>query len=43
MHQRLDLLQEQMGKSFTSSIVDLVNEDGHGEGTKVEVAMFTGF
>ena len=40
---RLQLLQEQMGKSFSSTINDLVDEDGNAMGTTVQVTMFTGF
>ncbi|MES2645636.1 MAG: histidine kinase [Bacteroidota bacterium] len=43
VYKRLQLLQEQMGKSFTSTINDLVDEEGNGMGTTVQVTMFTGF
>ena len=43
VYRRLQLLQAQMGRTFSSSIEDLVDEDGNGLGTRVEVAMFTGF
>jgi two-component system LytT family sensor kinase len=43
VYQRLQLLQEQMGRSFTSGIKDVVDADGNVAGTKVEVTMFTGF
>ena len=43
VYKRLQLLQEQMGRSFTSQIEDLTEADGTVIGTKVEVTMFTGF
>ena len=43
VYRRLQLLQAQMGRTFSSRIEDLVDEDGNGLGTRVEVMMFTGF
>ena len=43
VHHRLGLLQEQMGRSFSSVITDLVDCDGNAAGTKVDVIMFTGY
>jgi len=43
VYQRLGLLQEQMGRSFSSVITDLVDSEGNAAGTKVDVIMFTGY
>lgn len=43
VYQRLQLLQEQMGRSFASTFTDLTDENGNAKGTRVEVVMFTGY
>jgi hypothetical protein len=43
VYRRLELLQEQMGRSFTSEITDLVDDAGNPAGTRVDVVMFTGY
>jgi LytS/YehU family sensor histidine kinase len=43
VYRRLELLQAQMGRSFTSKITDLVDENGQACGTRVDVVMFTGY
>jgi putative methionine-R-sulfoxide reductase with GAF domain len=43
VYRRLELLQAQMGRSFSTKITDLVDEAGHASGTRVDVVMFTGY
>jgi two-component sensor histidine kinase len=43
VYRRLELLQAQMGRSFSTKITDLVDETGHASGTRVDVVMFTGY
>jgi ligand-binding sensor domain-containing protein/putative methionine-R-sulfoxide reductase with GAF domain len=43
VYRRLQLLQDQMGRTFSSSTTDLYDENNQANGTMVEVIMFTGY